>query len=99
MTTAGTNKEKKYPSCFGILDIVFPKTDDGFRTTPENCLECPYKTECLRTAMKKSEGLRVREEVVDRAYESGMIGFLGRWSKKKELNRKIKDQGETNKNN
>jgi hypothetical protein len=42
--------------------------------------------------MKKSDGLKVREEVVDRAYESGMIGFLGRWSKKKELNRRMKDK-------
>jgi hypothetical protein len=92
MTTVETAEEKKRPSCFGILDIVFPRTDDGLRTTPDKCFECPYKTECLRTAMKKSDGLKVREEVVDRAYESGMIGFLGRWSKKKELNRRMKDK-------
>lgn len=86
------DKKKKYPSCFGIIDVVFPKTDDGLRTTPETCFECPSKTECLRSAMKQPKGLKVREEFVDMAYESGMIGFLGRWSKKKELNRRIKEQ-------
>ena len=42
--------------------------------------------------MAGSGGLTVHEELVDRAYESGMIGFLSRWSKKKDLNRKIKTQ-------
>lgn len=85
-------KKKKCPSCFGIIDVVFPKADDGLRTTPDACLECPHKTQCLRSAMKELEGLRVREEFVDRAYESGMIGFLDRWSKKKGLSRRIKEQ-------
>jgi hypothetical protein len=42
--------------------------------------------------MKELGGLKVREEFVDRAYESGMIGFLDRWSKKKDLSRRIKEQ-------
>ena len=41
-------------------------------------------------AMEKSSGLKVREEKVDRAYAAGVIGFLERWSQKKDLNRKIK---------
>lgn len=82
------NGREKYPSCFGILNSVFPKGDDGFRNTPEACLACPHNTECLRLAMKGPEGLRTREDFVDRAYESGMIGFLERWSKKKDLKRK-----------
>ncbi len=86
------DNKKKYPSCFGILDRVFPIGEDGLRTSPEACLECIYKTKCLRSAMAGSGGLTVHEELVDRAYESGMIGFLGRWSKKKDLNRKIKAQ-------
>ena len=93
------HKKKKYPSCFGIIEVVFPKADDGLRTTPKACLECPHKTECLRYALKESEGLKVREEFVDRAYESGMIGFLDRWSKKKELSRRIKEQSTKYKNN
>ena len=41
--------------------------------------------------MSRSGGLQVHEEIVDRAYESGMIGFLSRWSRKKELSRKRKE--------
>ncbi len=82
--------EKEYPYCFGIIENVFPKGEDDLRHTPESCFVCIYKTECLRTAMEKSGGLKVKEELTDRAYESGMIGFLERWSKKKYLNRKMK---------
>ena len=92
MAEVRTMPKEKYPSCFGILDRVFPIGEDGLRSSPEACLECIYKTECLRSAMAGSGGLTVHEELVDRAYESGMIGFLSRWSKKKDLNRKIKAQ-------
>jgi len=34
-----------------------------------------------------------REEVVDRAYNSGTIGFLERWSKKKILKRRKRKMG------
>jgi hypothetical protein len=34
----------------------------------------------------------VREEKLDRAYNAGMVGFLERWSRKKELHRE-KQQG------
>ncbi|QTA93525.1 hypothetical protein [Desulfonema magnum] len=83
----------KYPSCFGVLDIVFPKGEDDLRHTPEDCLACEHKTECLKTAMGRSDGLKVREEVIDRAYDSGMISFLERWSKKKVIHRKKKEKG------
>ncbi len=83
--------KEKYPSCFGVLDSVFPKCDNDLRTTPEVCFACFCKTECLRLAMSRSGGLQVHEEIVDRAYESGMIGFLSRWSRKKELSRKRKE--------
>lgn len=87
-----TDENNKYPSCFGIIDRVFPIGENGLRSSPETCLECICKTECLRSAMAGSDGLTVHEELVDRAYDSGMIGFLGRWSKKKDLDRKIKIQ-------
>ena len=83
-------REKKYPKCFGELEKVFPKTKDGLRSTPEACLECLYKTACLRSAMKGADGVKVREEIVDRAYDSGMMSFVERWSKKKGLKRKLK---------
>lgn len=71
------------PSCFGVLEIVFPLGEDGLRSSPEKCLQCRLKTDCLRTAMQSPAGIRVREVCVDRAYDSGMMGFLERWSRKK----------------
>jgi hypothetical protein len=34
----------------------------------------------------------MREEQVDNAYQSGMIGFLERWSQKKNLHRRMEKQ-------
>lgn len=78
-----TDNQNIHPCCFGILENVFPMTENGLRETPESCMVCYSKTLCLREALKKKEGLNVREERVDRAYESGMIGFFERWSRKK----------------
>jgi len=83
---------RECPYCFGKIENVFPMGKDGLRETPEFCFPCLYKTECLKAAMGKSGGLKIREENVDRAYEAGMIGFFTRWSKKKELKRKIKQK-------
>ena len=78
-------KKKRLPDCFAQLETVFPMGEDGLRNTPETCLACPHKTECLRTAIQGIDGLKVREEQIDREYNSGIIGFLERWSKKKRL--------------
>jgi hypothetical protein len=80
----------KYPSCYADLDTVFPMGENDLRTTPERCMACVYKTECLRAAIADDKGNRVREEMVDRAYHSGMMGFLQRWSEKKRLHQKRK---------
>jgi len=92
-------KEEKQscPVCFGNLEIVFPEADHGLRASPETCMACPQKTECLRTAMQGKSGIHVREEVVDRAYTSGSMGFMERWSKKKELSRRLKEQAKKEK--
>lgn len=82
--------EEKLPYCFGKLDEVFPPGEDGLRHTPESCMVCLYKTRCLRSAMEGADGLSVREEKLERAYEAGMIGFLGRWSRKKTLHKQKK---------
>lgn len=71
------------PDCFGILDEVFPKCADGLRHTPDRCLHCSRKVDCLREAVSGPDGMRVREEVIDRAYRNGAISFFERWSKKK----------------
>jgi len=76
---------EKHPECFGVLETVYPLQDDGFRNTPASCFACRYKTDCLRSAMGGIEGLKVKEEFLDRAYESGLIGFLERWARKKGL--------------
>ena len=77
-----THDNTKQPECFGQLDTVFPKGEDGLRHSPETCLKCLHKTDCLRTGLKGEAGLKVHEEHVDRSYDSGMIGFVERWSKK-----------------
>jgi hypothetical protein len=84
-----TCQNDKYPECFGELETVFPKTKDGLRHTPDECLECSHKTACLRFAMKGIGGMKVQEEIVDRAYDSGMMSFLERWSKKKALKHRL----------
>jgi hypothetical protein len=84
-------KEKnEYPCCFGKLDNVFPMEKNGLRNTPESCLGCFCKTECLRSAMGKSGGLKVKEENLNRAYDAGMLSFWERWSQKKEIHRRLK---------
>ena len=83
------DKVKKNYRCFGKLEAVFPKGAEGLRMTPEKCSPCPDKTACLRIAMEGTEGLAVREEVIDRAYSSGLISFWERWSKKKDFQRRI----------
>lgn len=87
-----TINNEKYPPCFGNLQEVFPLGEDGLRHSPESCMPCCYKTDCLRRAMSQEGGLTVREEMVDRAYESGVMGFLDRWSRKKILNAKKRKQ-------
>ena len=86
------NRKKERPYCFGKLDNVFPLGKDGLRHTPESCMVCFCKTDCLRTAVKGPDGIKVEEERVKRAYGSGTMGFIERWSRKKALSRK-KQQG------
>ncbi|RPJ80240.1 MAG: hypothetical protein EHJ94_06850 [Deltaproteobacteria bacterium] len=83
------HSKKEVPACFGKLEIVFPKGDDGLRHSPESCMPCFFKKKCIQSAMNAVDGLKAKEEQADRAYESGLIGFFERWSMKKDLNRKI----------
>ncbi|WP_419655671.1 hypothetical protein Dvar_47660 [Desulfosarcina variabilis str. Montpellier] len=83
-----TVNQSKYPPCFGDLETVFPLGEDGLRHSPESCMPCCYKTQCLRQAMAQKDGIKVREEMIDRAYASGVMGFLDRWSHKKALQAK-----------
>jgi len=82
-----THRKKEHPYCFGKLENVFPLAKDGLRHTPESCMVCFCKTECLRTAVKAPEGIKVKEERLKRADDSGTISFIERWSRKKALTR------------
>jgi hypothetical protein len=87
-----TQKKRQPPDCFANLETVFPMGKDGLRNTPDTCLTCHHKTECLRMAIQGRGGLKVREEQIDRAYNAGMIGFLERWSRKKAIDRRKKSR-------
>ena len=86
------NQKEERPYCFGQLDNVFPLGEDGLRHSPESCLVCFCKTECLRAAVTGEEGIQVKEEQVKRAYSSGTIGFVERWARKKALEKKKKKE-------
>lgn len=89
--TATDNKDKR-PACFGVLDRVFPMGKNGLRESPAECMACALKTECLREAVRSGSGLALMEEKTDRAYQSGSISFFERWSRKKLIYRKKKEQ-------
>jgi hypothetical protein len=78
---------KSRPRCYGDLEKVFPLREDGFRVSPVECLQCVHKTECLKRAIGEASGFSVREEMIDRAYRGGVIGFFQRWSQKKNIHR------------
>jgi len=83
--------ENGKPECFGDLEQVFPMSEDGLRHSPEACLACDEKTQCLKTALAGNNRMVVEEEKLDRGYKSGRISFLERWAKKKALhNRRMK---------
>lgn len=80
--------------CYGILDRVFPVSENGLREITPECFHCPDRTPCLRAALCTKEGLQMRAEMLDRAVERGLVGRVRRWSQKKELNRLMKEQKE-----
>jgi hypothetical protein len=59
-------------------------------------MQCIHKTECLRSAIGASSGFNIREEMVDRAYRGGLIGFFNRWSQKKAIHRMKKGKSSDN---
>ena len=79
----------EHPECFGQLDTVFPMGEEGIRTSPPDCMKCPFAKPCLQAALRSPEGLKLQEEKVDQAYEHGLIGKLERWSRKKLIRREI----------
>jgi len=78
--------------CFGILDKVFPNGPDGLREIVPECFHCPERLPCLKTALSTEQGIEMREEILDRAADSELVGRLQRWSRKKELSRLTKQE-------
>ena len=80
-------QETAEKGCFGVLDRVFPLAESGLREVPAGCFQCPERIACLKSAVSSREGLRMREEMLDRAEKAGLVGRIERWSRKKELSR------------
>ncbi|MDL2329506.1 hypothetical protein LJC71_07170 [Desulfosarcina sp. OttesenSCG-928-A07] len=80
-----TLESDPFPPCYGNLETVFPLGPEGLRHSPGKCLACGHKTLCLKTAMEQKSGVVLHEEMVDRSYSAGMIGFFERWARKKTL--------------
>ncbi|MCF8113670.1 MAG: hypothetical protein K9K21_07465 [Desulfotignum sp.] len=86
-----TPENDKQPPCFGNLEKVFPMQENGLRRTPEDCFyHCPVKTRCLRHAMATKDGVKVEEELIDRSEQAGIMNFFERWSRKKQVHRRIR---------
>jgi len=83
-------EEDKLPPCFGELDKVFPMKENGLRQTPKSCFfHCPVKTRCLKQALASKDGVKVEEELIDRSEQAGMMNFFERWSRKKQMHRRL----------
>jgi hypothetical protein len=78
-------------ACYGILDKVFPRGDQGLRQVPPGCFECPERVSCLKDAIKTREGLEMRSQLLLRAEKGGLIGRFQRWSQKKYISRQIRE--------
>ena len=86
-----SKKKEELPECFGQLEKVFPMTDSGLRQTPDDCFyHCPVKTKCLNHALRTKDGVKVEEEIIERGSKSGALNFFERWSRKKQLHKKLK---------
>ena len=42
--------------CFGILDNVFPISENGLREIVTECFQCPDRVLCLKIALSTEEG-------------------------------------------
>jgi len=76
---------RRLPSCFGILDEVFPKGSAGIREVRQRCIECPFRVECLKKAISSEDGIKMREEMLREIPVRGVTDWIKRWSNKKML--------------
>ena len=81
-------------ACFGVLENVFPVGKEGLREVVPACFQCVERVACLRTALSTKEGLEMRAQNLERVAEEGKLGWLWRWSRRKELSRLMKQTKE-----
>jgi hypothetical protein len=74
-------------ACYGILDEVFPFGKEGLREVPPDCLRCPDRLRCLKTAINTEEGCEMRMGNLEKIPARDFLGRVKRWSQKKELSR------------
>ncbi len=79
-------------NCFGILDKVFPMGKEGLREIVQACFDCQDRKGCLQYALKTEQGLVFRSKIIDRAPAKGLVARLKRWSDKKDLSRRLKQE-------
>lgn len=73
--------EIERPDCFGDLETVFPLGENELRQSPESCLTCPHKTDCLRRALGTEAGAAVERGGAAGANPSSrLFKGLRRWS-------------------
>ncbi len=85
------NGENPRPSCYGVLEKVFPRSQGGLREVRERCWNCLERVECLRAATSQTGQARLLSEERagrDSALVGGVAGFLQRWSRLKNENKK-----------
>ncbi len=75
--------------CYGILANVFPLGKEGLREVSPGCTNCPDKVSCLREALDTEQGLELKCDILERSQSNGVLSRLKRWSKKKELSRRL----------
>lgn len=75
-----------------MLDNVFPLGKEGLREVVPDCFQCPDRVACLKESLNTEQGLRFKNEVIDRSTPSGLAGRLKRWSEKKDLSRRLKQK-------
>jgi hypothetical protein len=81
----------QHPTCYGVLDKVFPTGSEGLREVRDLCWNCVLRVECLHEAMESREQRRTISEEQARRDTAlgGVAGFLQRWSRLKNDSKRL----------
>jgi hypothetical protein len=84
------NESRK--DCFGRLDKVFPMAEQGLRQVPPDCFDCAGRKACMQAALETRDGIAFRGELLERSPQKGVLGRIKRWSRKKTLAERMKEE-------